>query len=112
MTIPTIPTLSASEVRTVARQYVKDLPVQFKDGVELWGVATGGVPHHREWWLLKGDEILGHLNQGSYDDPRSAKNRRMAWALQLGVVHSVLEKVASFQYDWIPVEDSNWKGYL
>ncbi len=104
--------LSASEIRAMARNYDKDLPVQLQEGVEMWGTATGGVPHHRKWWILRGDEVIGHLDQGSYIDPMPAKKQRMAWALQLGVVHSVLEKVAPFRYDWIPVGESSWKAYL
>ena len=107
-----ISTLSASEVRANARQYTKDLPVQLKEGTEIWGRASGGVPHHREWWILDGNKVLGHLDQGSYENSHAAKKQRMVWALQLGVVESVLESIAPFTYEWIPVGESSWKRYL
>lgn len=105
-------TISAAKIREDAKQYTKDLPVCFNEGVELWGIARGSIPHHRQWWVLKGSHILGSLDQGCYEDPNAAKKQRMIWVIKLGVVDLVLEKIAQFQYDWVPVAESSWKNYL
>jgi hypothetical protein len=73
---------TANEVRSNAAKYNSDLSL--KDGFELWGTATGSIPYHRQWWILKGDEIIGHLDQGCYENAGQAGLERTNWAKKLG----------------------------
>lgn len=78
---------TAQEVRQNATRYNSDqnsTTLSLKDGFELWGAATGSVPHHRQWWILKGDEIIGHLDQGCYENAGQAAIERHRWAMSLG----------------------------
>ena len=78
------------EIRNFARKYVQDIPL--KEGYELWGTATGIIPYHRKWWILKEDEIVGHLDQGSYEDPGQAAIERRQWAKALGCLGQVCKR--------------------
>lgn len=76
---------TAKEVRAIATRYNSDKnSFSLKDGFELWGTATGSIPYHRQWWILKGDEIVGHLDQGCYENPGQAALERHHWAMSLG----------------------------
>jgi hypothetical protein len=74
--------MNASEIRRVASNYDKDY-YAMPEGVELWGTATGSVPYHRKWWLLKGDEVIAHLDQGCYEDGQQAGRDRTRWINEL-----------------------------
>jgi hypothetical protein len=73
---------TAQEVRANATRYNSDLSL--KESFELWGTATGSIPYHRQWWILKGDQIVGHLDQGCYENPGQAAAQRRDWAKSLG----------------------------
>lgn len=78
---------TAQEVRAQAAKYNSDrnsTTLSLKDGFELWGIATGSIPYHRQWWILKENEIIGHLDQGCYEDDGLASVQRREWAKKLG----------------------------
>lgn len=77
----------AAEIRANAANYNSDrnsTTLSLKDGFELWGTATGSIPYHRQWWILKGDEVVGHLDQGCYENSGQASVERREWARSLG----------------------------
>ncbi len=79
---------TAQEVRANATRYNSDrnsTTLSLKESFELWGTATGSIPHHRQWWILKKDkdEVIGHLDQGCYENPGQAAAQRRDWAKSL-----------------------------
>jgi hypothetical protein len=76
----------ASEIRKTASKFDKDI-YSLKPEYELWGTCSGStIPYHRKWWILKGDEIIAHLDQGCYQDGQIAGAERTRWARSLGLI--------------------------
>jgi hypothetical protein len=68
-----------------AKQYHRDVPMA--PGFELWGSVKGrSVPFHREWWITKDGSVIGHLDQGRYEDSGAAAKQRRNWARSLGAL--------------------------
>jgi hypothetical protein len=68
-----------------AKQYQKDVPMV--KGFTLWGSVSGRiVPYHRKWWVKKGDQVIGHLDQGRYEDSGAAAKQRRNWVRSLGAL--------------------------
>jgi hypothetical protein len=68
-----------------AKQYRKDVPMD--DGFTLWGSVSGrAVPYHRKWWVKQGDQVIGSLDQGGYEDPGAAGKQRRNWVRSLGAL--------------------------
>ena len=68
-----------------ARQFRKDVPMA--EGYSLWGSVSGrAVPYHRKWWVKQGDAVVGHLDQGRYEDSGAAGKQRRNWVRSLGAL--------------------------
>lgn len=78
--------MTAQDIRANAKRYDStrnSTTLSLKDGFELWGTATGSIPYHRQWWILKGDEIVSYLDQGCYENGQAAAVQRREWAKSL-----------------------------